>query len=101
MIFLLMGAFCMGLASLYIPVLVLKSRKFALLFSMGSLFFIASFSLLWGVRAHLKHLTDTSRLPFTLSYFSTLFATIYYAMIVKSVFITLIFAVLQIVTLVW
>lgn len=96
-----MGAFCMGVASLYIPVIVLKSRKFVLLFSMGSVFFMASFSLLWGVKKHLKHLFNTERLPFTLAYFSTLFGTIYYALIVKSVLITLIFAVLQISSLVW
>jgi hypothetical protein len=83
MTFLCMGAFCMGLASLYIPVIVLKARKFVLLFSLGSLFFIFSFSLLWGVKNHLKHLANPARLPFTLSYFLTLFATIYYAMIVS------------------
>ncbi|CAF1355753.1 unnamed protein product [Didymodactylos carnosus] len=38
--FLLMGIFCMGLATLYIPVIVFKARKFALLFSFGSLFFL-------------------------------------------------------------
>lgn len=35
-----MGIFCMTLSTLYIPVLILKARKFALLFSLGSLFFI-------------------------------------------------------------
>lgn len=33
----------MFLASLYIPVIVLKARKFVLLFSLGSLFFIFRF----------------------------------------------------------
>jgi len=101
MILLLMGVFCMGLASLYIPVIVFKSRKFVLLFSLGSVFFISSFALLWGVKKHLKHLFDPARLPFTLCYFSTLIATIYYAMIVKSVLFTLLFAALQILSLVW
>jgi hypothetical protein len=78
-----MGAFCMILASFYIPVIVLKARKFVLLFSLGSVFFIASFSLLWGLKNHLKHLANPARLPFTLSYFITLSATIYYALIVK------------------
>lgn len=35
-----MGIFCMSLSTIYIPVLILKARKFALLFSLGSLFFI-------------------------------------------------------------
>lgn len=35
-----MGVFCMTLSTFYIPLLILKARKFALLFSLGSLFFI-------------------------------------------------------------
>jgi hypothetical protein len=38
-----MGLLCMGLATLYIPVIVLKARKFAILFSFGSLFFLSRF----------------------------------------------------------
>ncbi|KAL3185960.1 hypothetical protein MRX96_028827 [Rhipicephalus microplus] len=45
---LLMGCFCMVLAGLYIPVLVFKARKFALLYTLGSLFIISSFALLRG-----------------------------------------------------
>ncbi len=37
----LLGSFFMFIASLYIPVLILKSRKFVLLFSIGSIFFLA------------------------------------------------------------
>ena len=44
MLFIIMGAFCMAMASLYIPVIVVKSRKFVLLFSLGSVFFIARYS---------------------------------------------------------
>lgn len=35
-----LGIFCMTVSTFYIPVLILKARKFALLFSLGSLFFI-------------------------------------------------------------
>lgn len=91
----------MATASFYIPMIIIKSRKFVLLFSMGSVFFMASFSLLWGLKNHLKHLANISRLPFTLSYLLSLIATIYYALIVKSVTFTLIFAVLQISSLIW
>lgn len=101
MLCIIMGAFCMGLASFYIPVIVLKSRKFVLLFSMGSVFFIASFSMLWGLKKHMTHLIALERLPFTLAYFGTLTGTIYYSMIVQSVLLTLIFAALQMITLFW
>lgn len=96
-----MSVFLMFLASLYIPVIILKPRKFVLLFSMGSLFFIASFSLLWGVKNHMKHLFSTTRLPFTASYFFTLISTIFAAIWLKSLILTLIFAALQVISLVW
>jgi hypothetical protein len=41
MICLTMGVLCMTLATFYIPVIVLKARKFAILFSFGSVFFLS------------------------------------------------------------
>ena len=34
---------------------------------------VLSFSMLWGVKSHIKHLLNVSRLPFTFTYFFTLF----------------------------
>ncbi len=95
MICLVMGIFCMSLATLYIPVIVFKARKFAVLFSFGSVFFLSryehvyytiiyityyfSFSMLWGPTNHLKHLTNVERLPFSITYVATLVGTIYYS----------------------
>lgn len=36
----LLGLLCFCLSAIYIPVLILKARKFALLYSLGSLFFL-------------------------------------------------------------
>ncbi|XP_060565793.1 uncharacterized protein LOC132724852 [Ruditapes philippinarum] len=98
---LLMGTFCFCLACLYIPILVLKARKFAMLYTVGSLFIICSFSMLWGPMNHIKHLLAAERLPFTSVYFGTMFATIYFSIWVKSTVFTVIFAVIQILALVW
>ncbi|XP_045161553.2 vesicle transport protein SFT2C-like isoform X2 [Mercenaria mercenaria] len=76
---LLMGTFCFSLACLYIPILILKARKFAMLYTVGSLFIIFSFSMLWGPMNHIKHLLAVERLPFTSVYFGTMFATIYFS----------------------
>lgn len=35
-----MGILCLSLSTMYIPVLLLKARKFAMLFTLGSVFFI-------------------------------------------------------------
>ncbi|XP_061197169.1 uncharacterized protein LOC133205382 [Saccostrea echinata] len=99
--FLLLGTFCFSLASLYIPLLLLKARKFAMLYTLGSLFAISSFSFLWGPVHHIKHLFSVSRLPFTAAYLGTMLATIYFSVWVKSTVLTVICAVLQVITLIW
>ncbi|XP_052819636.1 uncharacterized protein LOC128245492 [Mya arenaria] len=98
---LLLGTFCFSLACLYIPMLVLKARKFAMLYTLGSLFIICSFSMLWGPWNHIKHLFSQDRLPFSLVYFGTMFATIYFSIWVRSTVMTVFFAVVQILALVW
>ncbi|WAR15339.1 SFT2-like protein [Mya arenaria] len=78
----------LGFACLYIPMLVLKARKFAMLYTLGSLFIICSFSMLWGPWNHIKHLFSQDRLPFSLVYFGTMFATIYFSIWVRSTVMT-------------
>ena len=51
-----LGLVCFGLSMMYLPVIVLKARKFSLLFSLGSAFAMASFSFLYGPYSHLQHL---------------------------------------------
>ncbi|ESO09037.1 hypothetical protein HELRODRAFT_74437 [Helobdella robusta] len=98
---LLMGTLCISLASLYIPFLILKARKFAMLYSLGSLFIIFSFSMLWGPMNHIKHLLSPSRLPFTTAYFTTMIGTLYFSLSVQSAVMTVIFGILQVVALLW
>ncbi|NXP49609.1 SFT2C protein, partial [Heliornis fulica] len=45
---LLLAAFCFGLAALYAPLLLLRARKFALLWSLGSLCALGAAALLRG-----------------------------------------------------
>ena len=95
------GVVCFGMASLYLPMLLLKARKFALLFSLGSLFVISSFSFLWGFSAHLKHLFARERFPFTSVYFLTLFLTVYFALGLRSTLLTIISSLFQVLALLW
>ncbi|XP_018897211.2 uncharacterized protein [Bemisia tabaci] len=95
------GGICFFVALMLIPVLLLKARKFALLFSLGSLFFLFSFSFLWGPLAHLQGLCARDRLPFSAAYVSTLLATLYGALWLQSAAFTVLMAVLQLIALVW
>lgn len=96
------AALCFLIAFLTIPLLALKPRKFAVAFSMGSLLFMlgyvcrqarevscmlnsyTSFALLQGPINHLKHLFSAERWPFTISYFGSLFLTLFFALIVSA-----------------
>ncbi|XP_014210959.1 vesicle transport protein SFT2C isoform X1 [Copidosoma floridanum] len=56
-----MGIMCFCLSALYVPVLLLKARKFALLYSLGSLFFLMSFAFLWGPMNYMRSLFSKER----------------------------------------
>ena len=96
-----LGLFFFSFATMYIPVIVLKARKFALMFSLGSLFTLGSFSFLWGPCNHLTHLFSKERLPFTSVYLGTLSATLYFALALQSYVLTSVAAVGQVIALVW
>ncbi|XP_072174483.1 uncharacterized protein [Diadema setosum] len=98
---LLAGIFCFALAWTFAPMIVLKPRKFALLYTLGSLFSVCSFSLLWGPMNHLRHLCSKDRMPFTATYFGTMFATLYFSMIKHVTLMTIVCAILQMCALVW
>ncbi|KAL1465414.1 hypothetical protein WDU94_004991 [Cyamophila willieti] len=96
-----MSSICFVLACLYMPVLVFKARKFAMLFTLGSLFFLSSFGFLWGPWTHLKHLFTREKLPFSLCYGTTLLGTLYCSMWLHSTPLTVLLAVFQVIALLW
>ncbi|KPJ14250.1 Protein transport protein sft2 [Papilio machaon] len=95
------GLLCFILSFLYIPILLLQARKFALLFTLGSLFFIFSFSFLYGPWSHFKSLFSKERALTTSLYGSTLIATLYCALHLQSTPLTIICAVGQVLALLW
>eukprot|EP00586_Coscinodiscus_wailesii_P014233 CAMPEP_0172508320 /NCGR_PEP_ID=MMETSP1066-20121228/211029_1 /TAXON_ID=671091 /ORGANISM="Coscinodiscus wailesii, Strain CCMP2513" /LENGTH=240 /DNA_ID=CAMNT_0013286249 /DNA_START=71 /DNA_END=790 /DNA_ORIENTATION=- len=64
--------FTVGLTTIYI-----RPQKFALCFTFGSLTFMASFAILKGPIDHFIGLLDAERLPFTVIYLGSMFATLY------------------------
>nr|ABV82283.1 IP19804p [Drosophila melanogaster]ACD81715.1 IP19904p [Drosophila melanogaster] len=93
------GRIGMTLSTFYIPFLILKARKFALLYTLGSLFFILSFCFLSGFGSFLKQMFSKPRLLTSLSYSSCLILTLYCALVAKSTAFTVLFAVAQIIAL--
>lgn len=95
------GTICFVMAFLLTPVLIVKSRKFAVLFTLGSLFSLGSFSFLWGPWEHIKHLLSLSRLPFTAAYIISIIATLYFALVMHSTILTIPCAITQVLALIW
>ncbi|KAJ5827504.1 hypothetical protein N7447_004267 [Penicillium robsamsonii] len=73
------AAVCFMLCFFLFPVLTLKPRKFAVLWSVGSMLFLISWAVLMGPWTYAKHLTSGSRLPFTAAYFGSIALTLYFA----------------------
>eukprot|EP00053_Salpingoeca_punica_P017403 m.167640 g.167640 ORF g.167640 m.167640 type:complete len:203 (-) comp17199_c2_seq2:297-905(-) len=82
------AAFCFALGSLYIPVLLLKARKFALLFTLGSVLVIAALALFAGPVAFLRHVTSSDRILFSGAYGFLIFLTFYTSAHLQSVTLT-------------
>lgn len=96
-----LGLFFLVVSTFYIPVLVLKARKFALLYTMASVFFIMAFGFLSGFAAMTRQMFSKERLWVSLSYVGCLLATLYFSVIHQSTPLTALFAVAQIIALFW
>lgn len=92
---------CFTLSFVLFPVLALKPRKFGLLWSLGSLLFVISFGVMMGPMAYFKHLTSRERLPFSVFFFGTCFATVYFSGFKKNTLMTLICSILEIIAVLY
>ncbi|CAP93324.1 hypothetical protein N7519_000322 [Penicillium mononematosum] len=95
------AAVCFMLCFFLFPVLTLKPRKFAVLWSVGSVLFLVSWAVLMGPWTYAKHLISGTRLPFTAAYFGSIALTLYFAIGLQSLFLTLISSIFQLAALVW
>ncbi|CAG8380907.1 unnamed protein product [Penicillium salamii] len=73
------AAVCFMICFFLFPVLSLKPRKFAVLWSVGSVLFLLSWAVLMGPWSYAKHLISGTRLPFTAAYFGSIALTLYFA----------------------
>ncbi|KAF1984709.1 SFT2-domain-containing protein [Aulographum hederae CBS 113979] len=82
-------------------IFVLKPSKFVILWTMGSVLFLCSWAVMMGPSTYVAHLTSGPRLPFTAAYFGSIALTLYFAIGLHSTILTLLAAIVQIVTLLW
>jgi cellulose synthase/poly-beta-1,6-N-acetylglucosamine synthase-like glycosyltransferase len=92
---------CYVLALWTLPFVILAPQKFTLSYTMGGLLSLVSFGFLSGWRAHFNHLISESRRAITAAYIGTLFLTLWAVFFVKNYFLTILFLVIQLITVVW
>ncbi|KAI8378687.1 Got1/Sft2-like family-domain-containing protein [Choanephora cucurbitarum] len=93
-----LGIGCFALSFFFLP---LFPGKFAATFTLGSILILVSVALLRGPWSHLKHMMSRERLPFTVSYVGSMALTLYAAIGIRAVILTVLFAVIQIIALLW
>lgn len=98
---LLGAAACFALCFAILPLLALKPRKFAVLWTLGSVLFIVSFGVLQGPLNYLLHLVSPARLPFSIAYFGSIIMTLVFSIGMKSTILTIIAAIVQILAAIW
>ncbi|KAJ3330903.1 Vesicle transport protein [Kappamyces sp. JEL0680] len=96
------SSFIFFMISLFtLPMVLLAPGKFAMTYTMGSLLFLSSFTLLNGWKAHAKHLFSWERAPFTGVYLGSMAACLYFAVVSPNYLAILLFTVFQIIALAW
>lgn len=96
------GALACWLICIFLfPVLSLKPRKFAILWSLGLVFFLISFGVLQGFYAYVTHLCSLTRLIFTVTFFSSIILTLVSALSLRLTILSIVFAVIQLLAALW
>lgn len=86
---------------MFLPVIVLVPQKFAISFTIGCIFMVGSFFALKGPKAQFYHMISKERWPFTAGFIGSMAATIYVSMVLHSYILSVIFAVIQVLALLY
>jgi len=92
---------CFVICFTLFPVLSLRPRKFVILWSVGSVMFLASFAAVMGPTNYIRHLFSGPRIPFTAGYFGSILLTLVFAIKLQSTILTLLAALVQLACLIW
>lgn len=96
------GSVCCYTVCIFLfPVLLLKPRKFALLWSLGSIFFLVSFGVLQGFRPYMTHLFSSTRAVFTVVFVTSIVMTLVASLSLHSTLLSIVFAAVQLLSAVW
>ncbi|GAB9473127.1 hypothetical protein Gpo141_00010285 [Globisporangium polare] len=95
----LMGLMFFGMASIFLPLIMIRPSKFALSFMFGSMCLMTAFAMLKGPGAFLAGLLEPKRLALTTAYFFSLGATLYSCLVLGNYVLVVCTSVMQLITL--
>ncbi|KAG7396297.1 Vesicle transport protein [Phytophthora boehmeriae] len=95
----MLGMLFFGMASIFLPLIMIRPSKFALSFTLGSICCMGAFAMLKGPAAYITGLLQPNRLLLTSAYFVTLGCTLYSCLILGNYVFVVLSSVLQLMTL--
>lgn len=95
------GTFFMFIAFMFLPTIIIFPEKFSFSFAMGSMCFMGAISLLRDPKTFFMSFLKGGKLFYTICYIVSLVGTFYFSMMAQSKIFALLFAIGQIVTLLW
>lgn len=95
----MLGLVFFGMASLFLPLILIRPSKFALSFTLGSLCSMSAFAMLKGPVGYIAGLLQPNRLLLTGAYFATLGCTLYSCLIMGNYVFVVLSSVMQLMTL--
>ncbi|KAG6616136.1 protein transport protein sft2-like [Phytophthora cinnamomi] len=95
----MLGMLFFGMASIFLPLIMIRPSKFALSFTLGSMCCMGAFAMLKGPAAYISGLLQPNRLLLTSAYFVTLGCTLYSCLILGNYVFVVLSSVMQLMTL--
>ncbi|KAG3007942.1 hypothetical protein PC121_g15361 [Phytophthora cactorum] len=95
----MLGMLFFGMASIFLPLIMIRPSKFALSFTLGSICCMGAFAMLKGPAAYISGLLQPNRLLLTSAYFVTLGCTLYSCLILGNYVFVVLSSVMQLMTL--
>lgn len=89
---------CYAICFFFFPFMIIHPRKFAMLWSVGSLLFLAAFAFLNGAYKFAQHLISVERLPFTIIYIGSIVITLLFSLVWKHTLVVILCCVLQVIS---
>lgn len=97
----ILGVVCGALSFMYIPAIVVKPSKFAVMYTMGNILAIASGMFLFGPWNQVKRMFAPDRAIASTIYIASMIATLYAALILKNGLLVIILLLVQVAALVY